>query len=69
MIQRLVGIAYDFQYHSGVVALSTLTLNVEKIMSPLEAGVDSRYAFEYNDKNVCVNVYLGQYTRFSQGNP
>jgi hypothetical protein len=36
---------------------------------PLEIGIDSTCSFGYNDKNVCVNVYLGQYTRFSQGNP
>jgi len=64
-------IAYGFQEYSGKRAISKLKriegeiYDLEKMMSLDERGVDSGMSFEYNEKNVCVNVYLDQYTRFS----
>jgi hypothetical protein len=43
-------------------------MDFKKIVSLFEKGIDSGQPFGYNDKNVYVNVYLFQYTRFLQGN-
>jgi hypothetical protein len=41
---------------------------VKKVVSLLWKGIDSGLSFDYNDKNVYVNVYVLQYTRFFRGN-